>query len=132
MQTINTNNAPAAIGPYSQAIQAGDYLFCSGQIGLDPISMQLVEGGIEAQTRQVFANILAVLNSLNLTLQNVVKVQVFLQSMEDFSLVNEIYVEFMNSHKPARDTVEVSKLPKMALIEISVIAHYEEKKYKTS
>jgi 2-iminobutanoate/2-iminopropanoate deaminase len=125
MKTIYTNKAPQAVGPYSQAIQTGNYVFCSGQIGLNPTTMQLIEGGIENQTSQVLRNIEAVLESINLTLQNVVKVQIFLQDMGDFNLVNQIYAKFMNEHKPARDTVEVSKLPLNALIEISVIAFKE-------
>ena len=127
MKLINTNKAPMAIGPYSQAVQAGDYIFCSGQIGLDPVTMQIAEGGIDAQTRQVFANIKAVLTNQNLSLRDVVKVQVFLQNIDDFSFVNNIYAEYMNGHKPARDTAEVSKLPLKALIEISVVACSETK-----
>jgi len=123
MKITHTNKAPAAIGPYSQAVQVGDFVFCSGQIGLDPTSMKLIEGGVKSQTRQVFLNIEAVLESSNLSLSNVVKVQVFIQNMDHFSMVNEIYGDFMKGHKPARDTIEVSKLPLEALIEISVVAY---------
>lgn len=121
---IKTNKAPKAVGPYSQAIRVGDLAFCSGQIGIDPVSGNLVEGGIEAQTEQVLKNLSAVLEAANLTLENVVKTDIFITNMEDYPKVNEIYGKYFNTEtKPARVTAGVLSLPKGALIEISFIAH---------
>jgi 2-iminobutanoate/2-iminopropanoate deaminase len=122
---IATKEAPAAIGPYSQAIQSGDMLFASGQIGLDPATGQLVPGGITEQTKRIFENIKAVLAKAGIDLAHVVKTTVYLKSMSDFAVVNEIYASFLASAgvvPPARSTVAVAGLPKDALVEIEVIA----------
>jgi 2-iminobutanoate/2-iminopropanoate deaminase len=122
-EAIQTAAAPAAIGPYAQAVAAGPYLFCSGQIGLDPVCGALVEGGIEAQTTQVLANISAVLAGAGLALADVVKTTIFLVSMDDFSVVNAVYAgAFGSGPYPARSTVAVSALPRGARIEIEAIA----------
>lgn len=122
METIKTDSAPAAIGPYSQAIALDGLVFTSGQIPLDPATMKLVEGGIDAQTRQVFRNLQAVLEAAGLTLAAVVKTTVFLQDMTDFGAMNKIYAECFGNHAPARSTVEVAKLPLGAKVEIECIA----------
>lgn len=122
LKSISSDKAPAAVGPYSMAIEANGFIFCSGQLGLDPASGTIVEGGVEAEAHQVFANINAVLESAGVTLDNVVKATVFLQDMNDFPKVNEIYAQHFGEHKPARSTVEVAKLPKGGLVEIEVIA----------
>jgi 2-iminobutanoate/2-iminopropanoate deaminase len=120
---ISTTAAPAAIGPYSQAVEAGAYLFASGQIGLDPATAQLVDGGIDAQTRQVMANLAAVLAAAGLTFAAVVKTTIFLVDMNDFAAVNAIYGEsFEGAAAPARSTVAVAALPRGARIEIDAIA----------
>ena len=125
MEKIETTKAPAAIGPYSQAIRAGDILYVSGQIPLDPASGQIVEGGIEEQTVRVFENIKAILNEAKLDFSNVVKAEVFLDDINDFAVVNGIYAEYFTSDpKPARQAVEVAKLPKLVKIEISCIAYF--------
>jgi 2-iminobutanoate/2-iminopropanoate deaminase len=121
MKVIQTNNAPQAIGPYSQAVQVGEFLFASGQIPLTP-SGELVIGSIEEQTHQVLKNITALLAEANATLENVVKTTIFLRNMEDFQAVNVVYSEYFTAHKPARSTVEVARLPKDVGIEIEVIA----------
>lgn len=122
-QAIATEKAPAAIGPYSQGIAVGDFVFCSGQIPLDPATGALVEGGIEAQTRRSLANVEAILKAHGLSLANVVKTTVFLQSMDDFAAMNGVYeTAFTGTVYPARSAVEVAKLPKGALVEIEVIA----------
>ncbi len=122
---IATKDAPAAIGPYSQAIRSGDMLFASGQIGLDPATGQLVPGGISEQTKRVFENIEAVLAEAGLDITHVVKTTVYLKSMSDFAVVNDIYASFLAPAgvvPPARSTVAVAGLPKDALVEIEVIA----------
>jgi 2-iminobutanoate/2-iminopropanoate deaminase len=122
---IATKDAPAAIGPYSQAIRSGDMLFASGQIGLDPATGQLVPGGIAEQTNRVFENIKAVLTEAGLDVTHVVKTTVYLKSMSDFAVVNEIYANYLAPAgvvPPARSTVAVAGLPKDALVEIEVIA----------
>jgi 2-iminobutanoate/2-iminopropanoate deaminase len=122
-ETIQTADAPAAIGPYSQAVAAGPYLFTSGQIGLDPASGQLVGGGVEAQTRQVIANVAAVLAAAGLAFADVVKTTIFLIDMDDFAAVNAIYGEaFGDAPPPARSTVAVAALPRGARVEIEAIA----------
>lgn len=121
LRAISTEQAPKAIGPYAQAIQAGDLLFTSGQIPLD-LNMQIVEGGIEAQTRQVFENLKAVLAAAGCTFENVVKATVFLKDMNDFAAMNEVYGSVFTEHKPARSAVEVARLPKDVLVEIELIA----------
>lgn len=122
METINSDKAPAAVGPYSHAVQTGNLLFCSGQIPLDPATMQIVDGGVEAQTTQVFANIRSVLSAKDLDLNHVIKATVFLADMNDFRTVNRIYAEAFGDHKPARSAVEVARLPLDVLVEIEVIA----------
>ena len=119
---IHTTAAPAAVGPYSQAIDCGDFVFCSGQIPLKPETGLLVDGGIEVQTRQVFANIKAVLNAAHLDFSNVVKTTVFLTDLNLFGTVNTIYAEYFPANPPARSCVEVSALPKGAMVECEVIA----------
>mgnify|MGYP006278990495 CR=1 FL=1 len=121
-QAVATHNAPDAIGPYSQAVIAGDTIYCSGQIALDPSTMQLVGSGIEEQTRQVMANLEAVLEAAGSDFSKVVKFSIFLAEMNDFPIVNEIYGAYLSGDLPARETVEVSRLPKGARIEISCIA----------
>lgn len=122
METIKTDSAPAAIGPYSQAKALDSLVFCSGQIPLDPRTMKLVDGGIEAQTRQVLSNMQAVLEAAGVTLANVVKTTVFLQDMAEFAAMNAVYAERFGDHAPARSTVEVAKLPLGAKVEIECIA----------
>lgn len=124
-EAIHTTQAPAALGPYSQAIRIGDFVFTSGQVALDPATGQLVEGGIEAQTRRVLQNLHAVLQAAGLDLARVVKTTVFLKDMNDFAAMNQAYAEHFQSETvpaPARSTVEVARLPKDALVEIEVIA----------
>ena len=123
---VRTAEAPAAIGPYSQAVVvpvgSQRMVFCSGQIALDPATGNLVEGGVEAQTRQVLANLAAVLAAANATFAHVVKTTIFLASMDDFTTVNAIYAEKFVHDPPARETVQAAKLPKGGLVEISAIA----------
>lgn len=120
-QVISTSNAPAAIGPYSQAIRAGQFLFASGQLGLDPATGELREG-IEAQTRQVLANMQAVLAASGAAVADVVKTTIFLADIGDFAVVNRIYGEVFGHEPPARSTVQVAALPKNGLVEIEMIA----------
>ena len=119
---IATDGAPGAIGPYSQAVRSGDLVFCSGQIPLDPLTGQLVEGGIGSQTARVLANLAAVLAAADLKLANVVKTTVFLVSMDDFPAMNEVYALHFDEDPPARSTVAVAALPKGARVEIEAIA----------
>lgn len=121
IKQINTKNAPGAIGPYSQAIEANGFLFCSGQIGLDPETGEL-RPGIEIQTKQVLENLKAIVEAAGLSLENVLKTTIYLKNLSDFQTVNEIYGKFFDPYKPARVTIEVSGLPKGALIEIDLIA----------
>jgi 2-iminobutanoate/2-iminopropanoate deaminase len=121
-KVIHTDKAPKAIGPYSQAIQAGDFLFLSGQIPLDPKTGELVKGDIRQQTQQVLENIKGTLESQKLGMENVVKATIFLKDLGNFNQVNEVYATYFPSSPPARSTVEVSKLPRNAEIEIEVIA----------
>lgn len=119
---IATTNAPAAVGPYSQAMDCGEFVFCSGQIPLVPETGVLVEGGIEEQARQMFANIRAVLQAAGLDFKNVVKTTVFMTDLSQFVTFNGIYAEYFPENPPARSCVEVSALPKGALVECEVIA----------
>lgn len=119
---ISTNEAPAAIGPYSQAVRVGSTIFCAGQIPLDPKSGNIVEGGITEQTQRVMKNIGAVLKAEGLTFANVVKTTIFLIDFADFQTVNEIYGSNFKSDPPARSTVQVAALPKGSRVEIEVIA----------
>lgn len=121
IQIVHSPNAPEAIGPYSQAVIAAPFLFCSGQIGLDPATGALAQG-VENQTRQALANLEAVLVRAGFSPAKVAKTTIFLKSMEDFAVVNTVYGHFFGSHRPARSTVEVSNLPKGALVEIECIA----------
>jgi len=122
IKTISTSNAPAAIGPYSQAVMAGNLLFCSGQIALDPVSGEIVAGDIRRQAEQVMENIAAVLSAAGAGFNDVVKATVFLVDMSDFGAVNEVYGRYFPEHKPARSTVAVRGLPRGVLLEIEVIA----------
>lgn len=119
---VSTKDAPAAVGPYSQAIRSGSLLFCAGQIPLDPQSGQIVSGDISAQTKRVLDNVSAVLRAENLNFGHVVKTTIFLTDMGDFQTVNEIYATYFRDNPPARSTVQVSALPKGAKVEIEVIA----------
>jgi 2-iminobutanoate/2-iminopropanoate deaminase len=119
---VKTDKAPAAIGPYSQAVVAGGFLFSAGQIALDPASGQIVDGGVTAQTDRVMQNLKAVLDQAGLTWTDVVKTTVYLHDMADFPTVNEIYGKALGSARPARSTVQVSALPRGALVEIDMIA----------
>jgi 2-iminobutanoate/2-iminopropanoate deaminase len=121
-QIIHTANAPAAIGPYSQAVAAAGFLFCAGQTPLDPATMVLVEGDIGAQTVQVLKNLHAVLQSAGCTWKDVVKTTIFLRSMGDFAKVNEVYAATLGDSRPARSTVAVAGLPRDAQVEIELIA----------
>jgi 2-iminobutanoate/2-iminopropanoate deaminase len=121
-EAVSTPDAPAAIGPYSQAIKAGGMLFLSGQIPIDPQTGSLVSGGIEAQTHQVFRNIGEILKAGGATFDNVVSAGVFLADMNDFGRMNEIYATYFSSPAPARATVQVARLPKDCLVEIQVTA----------
>lgn len=124
-QAVSTPRAPAAIGPYSQAVRVGDFLYTSGQVGLDPLSGTVVEGGIEAQTTRAIENLKAVLEAAGTGLKNVVKTTVFLKNMNDFTAMNGIYGTYFAPDgvvAPARSTVEVARLPKDALVEIEAIA----------
>lgn len=123
---IKATGAPAAIGPYSQAILVGNILFCAGQIGADPKTNVLVEGGINAQTKQVFENLKYVLEAANAGFADVAKVNVYLQNINDFPEMNKIYAGYFHQPFPARATVEVAKLPKGALIEVDCIAYLKE------
>lgn len=119
---IETTGAPAAIGPYSQAVKTGNLLFVSGQIPLNPQTGTLITDGIEAETHQVMKNLQAILTAAGTTLEAVVKTTIFLKSMDDFANVNTVYASYFKGNYPARETVEVSRLPKDARVEISVVA----------
>ncbi len=121
-QIIQTENAPATIGPYSQAVKVGSLLFISGQIPLDPATGNLVHGGIEAETHRVMKNLAAILLAAGLNLENVVKTTIFLINMDEFAQVNAVYASYFTCNFPARETVEVSRLPKNVTVEISAIA----------
>ncbi|MGH9440833.1 MAG: RidA family protein [Thermoanaerobaculia bacterium] len=122
MKPISTDGAPRAIGPYSQAIHSGGFLFTAGQIPLDPATMKLVEGDIDVQAERVFDNLQAVLAEAGLTFSDVVKATVFLLRMSDFAKMNEVYGRRFGSHRPARSTVAVSELPAGARLEIDLVA----------
>ena len=121
-KVINTNQAPAAIGPYSQAIKVGNLVYTSGQIPINPATGNFVEGGIKEQTRQSLTNIKAILEETGLSMNNVVKTTVFLVDMNDFADMNSVYAEFFSEPYPARSAVAVKTLPKGALVEIEVVA----------
>ena len=119
---INTTEAPSAIGPYSQAVQAGELLFVSGQIPIDPASGELVQGGVEAETRQVLNNLKAILEAAGSSLEKVVKATLFIADMNEFGTINEIYAEYFQAAPPARACVEVARLPRDVQIEIEAVA----------
>jgi 2-iminobutanoate/2-iminopropanoate deaminase len=121
-QRITTSSAPAAIGPYSQAIVSGQLIFCSGQVALDPQTGQLIEGDVGAQTRRALENLSAVLHAAGSSLAQVVKTTVFLTSIADFAAMNEAYAEFFTGDPPARSTVGVAELPRGARVEVECIA----------
>ena len=124
-ETITTGNAPAAIGPYSQAIRAGGLLFCSGQIPLDPATGKMVDGGIQAQTERVLLNLEAVLAAGGTTLASVVKTTVYMTDLADFPAMNAVYGRFFPQDPPARATIQAAKLPAGALVEIDAVAATE-------
>ena len=121
-QVIHTDNAPAAIGPYSQAIKAGNMLFVSGQVPFVPETMEIVEGDVQAQTRQSLTNVQDILKAACADFSDVVKTTVFIKDMNEFAQINEVYGEFFGENKPARACVEVARLPKDVKVEIEVIA----------
>jgi 2-iminobutanoate/2-iminopropanoate deaminase len=121
-ESVQTENAPKAIGPYQQAIKANGFIYTAGQIPIDPKTANLVEGDITAQTRQVLENLNAVLAAGGSSFDRVVKATVFLKNMADFAAMNEVYAQYLGSAKPARSTVAVAELPRGALIEIDLVA----------
>ncbi len=125
MKSIHTDKAPKALGPYSQAIKAGNMVFCSGQVPIDPATDAFVEGGIKEQTRQSLTNAQNILHEAGLSLANVVKTTVFLADMNDFADMNAVYAEFFKVPYPARSAVAVKTLPKGALVEVECIASAE-------
>lgn len=122
MKAVQTKEAPAAIGPYSQGVVANGFLFTAGQIALDPATGQIVEGDVVAQTRRVLANLKAILATVGSDWNDVVKTTIFLHDMRDFSQVNEVYAEILGAARPARSTVQVSALPRGVLVEIDAVA----------
>lgn len=122
MKSIHTNNAPAAIGPYSQAIEVNGFVFASGQIPIDPSTGNIVEGGIKEQTRQALTNASKIMEEAGLTLANVIKTTVFMADMSDFAAMNEVYATFFKEPYPARSAVAVKTLPKNVLVEVECIA----------
>jgi 2-iminobutanoate/2-iminopropanoate deaminase len=121
-EIISTENAPGAIGPYSQAVKTGNMVFLSGQIPIDPQTGEFVSGGVTEQTEQVLKNLSAVLEAAGTSLNNVVKTTVFLADMNDFTAMNEVYARYFNENKPARATVQAARLPRDARVEIECIA----------
>ncbi|UDN60914.1 RidA family protein [Clostridioides sp. ES-W-0016-02] len=121
-EVLHTNDAPAALGPYSQAIKAGNLLFVSGQVPLVPETMEVVEGDVQAQTAQSLKNLKAILAESGADFSNVVKTTVFIKDMNEFGSINEVYAEYFGENKPARACVEVARLPKDVKVEIEVIA----------
>ncbi|MEC7584326.1 MAG: RidA family protein [Planctomycetota bacterium] len=122
LQPVHTDTAPAAIGPYSQAVKAGGFLFCSGQVAFDPATMELVGENVAEQTERVMDNLEAVLEAAGTSFAGVVRTTIFLTTMDDFAAVNEVYGRRLDDHQPARATVAVKELPKGALVEIDCIA----------
>lgn len=122
LMAVSTDKAPAAIGPYSQAVKFGNMLFCSGQIPLDPSTGEMVAGAITDQTERVMNNISAVLSASGVGFDDIIKTTIYLVDMADFAAVNEVYGKCFQSHKPARSTVAVKSLPRGALVEIEVVA----------
>jgi len=126
LEVIHTDKAPKAIGPYSQAIRVGGFIHTAGQVALDPVTGQLVEGGIEAQTRQVLQNLSHVLEAAGSSLRHVVKTTVFMKDIGEFAQMNTLYGEMFGEHKPARSTVQVAALPRGAAVEIECVAVVKE------
>lgn len=124
-KVISTKKAPAAIGPYSQGVMVNNFLFISGQLPMDPETMEMVTGDIQQQTKQSLENIKAILEEAGLNFNNVIKTTVFIKDMDDFAKINEIYGNYFNENKPARACVEVARLPKDAGVEIEAIAVVE-------
>jgi 2-iminobutanoate/2-iminopropanoate deaminase len=124
-KVVATDKAPAAIGPYSQAIQFSGLLFVSGQIGIDPQTGEFVEGGIEAQAGQVLENLKAIIEGAGMTLKDVLKCSCFIKNMDDFGTFNAVYDKYFDTNPPARETIEVARLPKDALVEVSAICGVE-------
>jgi len=122
MKVISTKNAPAAIGPYSQAIEAANTLYVSGQIPLDPVTMNFVSDDVKEQTEQCLKNLKAIIEDAGFKLENVVKCGIFLKDMNDFAVVNEVYGQYFDAHKPARFCIAAAGLPKDAKVEIDAIA----------
>jgi 2-iminobutanoate/2-iminopropanoate deaminase len=122
-QPVSTDEAPKAIGPYSQAIRVGQFVFLSGQVGFDPATGQLVAGGISEQTHRVLQNVGAILSAAGLSFDHVIKTTVFLADMNDFAAMNEVYASYFKSPAPARSTVQAARLPRDAMVEIEVVAH---------
>ena len=125
MKAIHTEKAPAAVGPYSQAIETGNLVFVSGQLPLDPATMKIVEGGIQAETERCLLNAQAILAQAGLTFNHVVKTTVLLDNIADFAAMNEVYAKYFVDHKPARAAFEVAKLPLGVAVEIEMIASRE-------
>jgi 2-iminobutanoate/2-iminopropanoate deaminase len=121
---VTTSQAPKPIGPYSQGVISGGFLFCSGQIALDPETGEMLDGGVEAQTERVFENLVAVLKEAKMGLGNVVKTTVYLSDMADFPKMNEVYARYLGERSPARTTIQAGALPKDAKVEIDVVAAY--------
>ena len=121
-EVISTDKAPAAVGPYSQAVRVGDFVFAAGQVAIDPVAGKLIEGDVAAQTRQVLTNLSTVLEAAGSSLDRVAKTTVFLVNMDQFKVMNAVYGEFFSSDPPARSTIEVAALPLGALVEIEAIA----------
>lgn len=123
IQEINTNKAPGAIGPYSQAIKVGNMVYTSGQLPVDPATGEIISSNIKIQTEQVFKNLKAVLNEAGVDFSNVVKVTVFIKDMNDFAKINEVYSTYFNKPYPARSCVEVARLPKDVGVEVEAVAY---------
>lgn len=122
MKILHTDKAPAAVGPYCQAVQVGDMIFTSGQLAIDPANGNLINDDIEKATRRSLDNVKAILEEAGSNLEKVVKTTIFLDDMDNFAKVNEVYGEYFSDHKPARSCVQVARLPKDAIVEIEVIA----------
>ncbi len=122
MKTVHTDHAPKAVGPYAQAVIADGWLFCSGQIGLDPATGKLVQGGVEAEARQALANLEAVLQAAGCSKTDIVRATIYLTDIHDFAKVNAVYADWLGAHRPARATVGVAALPLGASVEIDLIA----------
>jgi 2-iminobutanoate/2-iminopropanoate deaminase len=122
LDIIHTDSAPQAIGPYSQAIRVGDFVYTTGQIALDPVSGQIVAGGIEAHTRQVLNNLKNVLEAAGSGLHRVVKTTVYMQDLAEFAAMNVVYIEFFGDHRPARTTIQIAAVPRGSRVEIECVA----------